>query len=119
VRRLAAGRKAKAASKPGSYLGGRPPYGYKAQGHELAIDSGQAEIVRRIYKLARDGTSIRDIAGLIDADDPSRGWHRTAIERILSRDLYKRERPGRIVDPRLWHAAQRALTTRRRKRAAS
>jgi site-specific DNA recombinase len=114
VRRLAAGRKVKAASKPGSYLGGRPPYGYKAQGHELAIDSGQAQIVRRIYKLARDGASIRDIAALIDAEDPSRRWHRTAVERILRRDIYMRKSPDRVVDPRLWHAAQRALDGRRR-----
>jgi hypothetical protein len=67
--------------------------------------------VRRIYTLARDGKSIRDIAALIDSDDPVRQWHRTAIERVLQRDIYTRERPGRIVDPRLWHAAQRALPT--------
>jgi DNA invertase Pin-like site-specific DNA recombinase len=117
VRRLAAGRKIKAANKPGSYLGGRPPYGYKAQGHELAIDSGQADIVRRIYYLAREGKSIRDIAALVDADDPSRRWHRTAIERILGRDIYMRKSPNRVVDPRLWHAAQRAMRDRRRLRS--
>ena len=114
VRRLAAGRAVKAAIKPGSYVGGRPPYGYRAQGHELVIDPDQAEIVRRIHKLARDGKSIRDIAAMIDSDDPGRRWHRTAIERILRRDIYMRERPGRIVDPRLWHAAQRALADRRK-----
>jgi site-specific DNA recombinase len=112
VRRLEAGRRVKAATKPGSYLGGRPPYGYKAQGHELAIDSGQAKIVSRIYKLAHDGTSIRDIASLIDAVDETRRWHRTTIERILGRDIYMRKNPQRIVDPRLWHAAQRALQDR-------
>lgn len=103
-----------AATKPGSYGGGRPPYGYRAQGHELAIDPDHAEIVRRLYGLAREGKSIRDIAALIDADDPTRRWHRTAIERILKRDVYMRHRPGRIVDPRLWHAAQRALGDRRK-----
>jgi DNA invertase Pin-like site-specific DNA recombinase len=114
VRRLAAGRAVKAATKPGSYVGGRPPFGYRAHGHELAIDADHAEIVRRIYKLARNGKSIREIAALIDAEVPNQRWHRTAIERILRRDVYKRERPGRIVDPRLWHAAQRALADRRR-----
>jgi site-specific DNA recombinase len=114
VRRLAAGREVKAATRPGSYVGGRPPYGYRAHGHELAIDPGQADIVRRIYRLARDGNSIREIAALIEADDPARRWHRTTIEHILRRDIYMRERPGRIVDPRLWHAAQRAITQRRK-----
>ena len=117
VRRLAAGRAVKAATKPGSYVGGRPPYGYRALGHELVIDPHQAEIVRLIYRLARDGKSIRDIAAMIGSDDPVRRWHRTAIERILRRDIYMRERPGRVVDPRLWHAAQRALANRRKRTA--
>jgi hypothetical protein len=73
--------------------------------------------VRQIYRLARDGNSIREIAALIDADDPVRRWHRTAIERILRRDIYMREYPGRIIDPRLWHAAQRALADRRKRTA--
>ena len=77
----------RAATKPGSYVGGRPSYGYRAQGHELTIDPGEAEIVRRIYMLARDGKSIREIRTLIDAEDPARDWHRTAIERILKRDV--------------------------------
>ncbi len=64
------------------------------------IDPDQAEIVSRIYRLARDGKSIREIATIIDADDPDRCWHRTGIERNLARDVYLRERPGRIVDPR-------------------
>jgi site-specific DNA recombinase len=118
VRRLAAGRQVKATTKPGSYLGGRPPYGYRAQGHELVIDPAQAEIVKKIFVLARDGVSIRNIAVKLDQDDPTRPWHRAAVERILKRDLYMREKPGRIVDARLWHAAQRALAGRSRGRRA-
>ena len=83
VRRLAAGRQVKAATKPGSYLGGRPPFGYRARGHELVIDPNEAEMVKRIYSLARDGRSIREIAAMLDEDDPSRRWHRTAVERVL------------------------------------
>ena len=116
VRRLAAGRQVKAAANPGSYLGGRPPYGYRAKGHELVIAPAEAEVVRRIYSLARDGTSIREIATLLSEDDPTRRWHRTAVERILSRDLYMRKRPSRIIDARLWHAARRALVERSRSR---
>jgi DNA invertase Pin-like site-specific DNA recombinase len=118
VRRLAAGRQVKAAMKPGSYLGGRSPYGYRPQGHELTIAPAEADLVRRIFTLARDGTSVRAIASTLDEEDPSRRWHRTAVERILKRDLYMREKPGRIVDARLWHAAQRALAERHRLRAA-
>jgi hypothetical protein len=100
--------------KPGSYIGGRPPYGYRAQGNELVIAPTEAELVKRIFTLARDGRSIREIAARLDDDDPTRRWHRTAVERILSRDIYMRERPGRIVDARLWHAARRALAQRSR-----
>ena len=50
--------------------------------------------MRRIYKLARDGRSIREIAALIDIEDSARRWHRTAIERILRREIYMRERPS-------------------------
>ena len=114
VRRLATGRQAKAAMKPGSYVGGRPPYGYRAQGHELVIAPAEAELVRRVFTLARDGASLRSIASKLDQEDPTRSWHRTAVERILQRDLYMRERPGRIVDARLWHAARRALAQRSR-----
>ena len=114
VRRLEAGRSVKAAMKPGSYLGGRPPYGYRAQGHELVIDPDQAEIVRRVFALARDGASVREIASTLDHEDAFRRWHRTGVERILKREIYMHARPGRIVDPRLWHAAQRALAHRRR-----
>jgi len=112
VRRLAAGRQVKAATKPGSYLGGRPPYGYRAHGHELVIDPEHAELVKRIFMLARDGVSVRNIAATLDREDPTGHWYRTAVERILKRDLYMREKPGRIVDAPLWHAAQRALAGR-------
>jgi DNA invertase Pin-like site-specific DNA recombinase len=116
IRRLAAGRQVKAAKKPGSYVGGRPPYAYRAQEHELVIDPGQADVVRRIFTLARDGASVRNIALMLDQEDSTRRWHRTTIERILKNGLYMREKPGQIVDARLWHAAQRALAGRGRGR---
>lgn len=119
VRRLAAGRQVKAAMRPGSYVGGRPPYGYRAQGHELVIDPDQAELVKRIFALASDGMSIRRIASRLDDEDAKRRWHRTAVERILKRDIYMREKPGRIVDARLWHASRRALAQQRRGPAAA
>ena len=118
VRRLAAGRQVKAATRPGSYVGGRPPFGYRAQGHELVIDPAQAALVQRIFLLARDGVSVRNIALMLDQEDPTRRWYRTAVERILRRDLYMRTTPGRIVDPRLYHGAQRSLAGRNRGRLA-
>jgi hypothetical protein len=75
------------------------------------------DLVRRIFTLARDGVSVRNVALKLGEEDPSRLWYRTAIERILRRDLYMREKPGRIVDARLWYAAQRALARRHRNRA--
>lgn len=119
VRRLAAGRQVKATRRPGSYVGGRPPYGYRAQGHELVIAPAEAELVKRIITLACDGASIRTIASMLDQEDPTRHWHRTAVERIVKRDLYMRQKPGRIVDARLWHAAQRSLAERNRMSAGS
>jgi site-specific DNA recombinase len=118
VRRLAAGRQVKAATRPGSYVGGRPPFGYRAQGHELVIDATRADLVRRIFMLARDGVSVRNIAAKLDEDDPTSRWHRTTIERILKNDIYMRQKPGRIVDARLYHAAQRSLAGRNRERLA-
>jgi len=119
VRRLAVGRAVKAAKKPGSYLGGRPPFGYRVRAHELVIDRAQAELVKRIFMLARNGVSVRDIASRLDQEDPTRRWHRTTIERILKNDIYMREKPGRIVDARLYHAAQRSLAGRNRERLAA
>ena len=49
----------------GLFIGGKPPYGYKAHPdgkHKFVIDENAAPIVRRIFSMAHDGTSCRQIA---------------------------------------------------------
>jgi DNA invertase Pin-like site-specific DNA recombinase len=94
---------------PRAYVGGRPAFGYRADPdtRELVIDPAAAEIVRAIFDRARRGESVRAIAHAV-------GKHPTAIARVLAHESYKREHPGRIVDPKVFNAAQRALASRRR-----
>lgn len=112
VRRLRAGREAKRERNAHAYVGGRPAFGYRADRdtHELVIDPDAAAVVRRVFDLARRGDSVRAIAAALER-------HPTQVARILSNETYKRARPGRIVDPKVWNAAQRSLAARR-KRAA-
>jgi DNA invertase Pin-like site-specific DNA recombinase len=118
VRRLRAGREAKRAQDSHAYVGGRPPFGYRAdpRTHELVVDPEAAAVVREIFERARVGGSMRSIAAALDERQAAgRSWHATSVARILSHESYKRARPGRIVDPKVWNAAQRALASRRRR----
>jgi len=61
-----------------------------------------------VFELARRGRSIRAIATEL-------GLHPTAIARMLAYEGYKLGPPAeRIVDPKLFNAATRALGSRRR-----
>ncbi|MDO9409712.1 recombinase family protein [Patulibacter sp.] len=118
VARLKAGREAKAREKgPKAYTGGRPAFGYKADPatRELVVDDEAAEVVRRAFGMVRDGSSIRAVAEALSAEGVGgRRWHPTAVARLLSHEQYKQAHPGRIVDPKVYNAAQRALAARRR-----
>jgi len=106
IARLQAGRDAKAAKFPdGRAQGGKVPFGYRRTTDGLAVDPDDAAQVRTIFDLARDGLSQRRIAERV-------GLPPTTVAGILSRDLYKLERPGRIVDPRVWNAARRISAAR-------
>lgn len=59
TRRTSGGRAVKAAK--GGYAGGRPPYGYRAEGGKLVIDEAEAEVVRLIFLLRKDGATYQDI----------------------------------------------------------
>lgn len=119
VRRLKAGRDAKARAHPTSRAqGGRVPYGYARTSTGLAVDAEQASHVRRIFALIRSGSSARAAADAMTAET-GRTWHPTAIDRIVRREVYKRGKPPskgglRLVDPRIWNEAQAALAARRR-----
>ena len=110
VARLAAGRRAKAAA--GGYAGGRPLLGFKAHDGELVVDEEAAQVVRGIYMhVARNGWSVRRVARELDERRAlGRRWDAARVHGVLKREDYK----GAIVDPRIWHRAQRALASRRR-----
>ncbi len=110
VRRLAAGRAAKAARDPRAYVGGRPAYGYLAHGGELRPHPVEAPVVRDVFAMARRGHSVRAIAGRL-------GWAPNKVARILAYEGYKLGAAGhRVVDPKVWNAAARARQGRRRAR---
>ena len=87
VRRLAAGREVKARSRPGSYLGGRPPVGYKAVGHELVPHPDEAKLVGLIFDLARRGHSVRTIAAELDRHDVDRRCYPNSVQRVLACEI--------------------------------
>jgi site-specific DNA recombinase len=113
VRRLADGRRAKAAR--GGYAGGRPPFGYEAREGELVPKDGEREVVRWIFEqVANEGRTIRQIAAALDqAGTLERPWRPSEVGVILKREAYKRG-PDPIVPPRLWNRAAAALAARRR-----
>lgn len=50
----------------GGFCGGRAPYGYKIQEHQLLIIDEQAEIVRKIFSLRESGMSIREVCDTLN-----------------------------------------------------
>ena|ERR1700722_1534071 len=58
--RMLSGKVAKKAA--GGYVGGKPPYGFKAQGGELVLDEQESELVALINRLRNDGASYRAIS---------------------------------------------------------
>lgn len=117
IARLRKGRDEKTRLHPHSRAqGGKVPHGYVRTATGLAVDPQAAADVRRCFELIRDGATVRKAAATMTAET-GRPWSFTTVEGIVRRDLYKRENPGRIVDPRLWNGAAAALASRR-KRAA-
>lgn len=113
VSRLAAGRRAKA--NAGGYSGGRPRFGYEAVEGTLYPRDDEAEVVRWIFdRVARKGWTARQVTTALDRDRTlGRRWHLTQVLRILHAHDYKTGPPGgRIVDARIWNAAQVRLLER-------
>lgn len=86
--RMAAGAERKRAA--GGYVGGRPPFGTRAERGELAPDLAVAAALDLIRRRARAGASLRAIAAELDAHGwPAPGggkrWHAKSIARILDR----------------------------------
>jgi DNA invertase Pin-like site-specific DNA recombinase len=112
VARMAAGRRAKAEREPRSRAqGGSLPAGYRrTRSGGVEVDPDAAAEVRLAFELARDGATLREVAEQL-------GWHLTTVARTLKRTEYKQGGEWRIVDPRVWNAAQEALARRRRRAA--
>jgi DNA invertase Pin-like site-specific DNA recombinase len=109
VARLRRGREEKAARDPHAYVGGRPMFGYRSnpKTHALEIDPDQAAVVRDIFERVRGGESVRKVAA-------ATGLHTSLVQRIVKHEAYKQKRPGQIVAPKVWNAAEAALAARRR-----
>jgi DNA invertase Pin-like site-specific DNA recombinase len=117
VARLRKGRDEKARKHPHARAqGGKVPYGYVRTATALRVDPERAAEVRRCFELVRDGQSVRKAAATMTAET-GRVWSFTTVAGIVRDEIYKRELPGRIVDPRVWNAAAAARSRRRRQRA--
>jgi DNA invertase Pin-like site-specific DNA recombinase len=110
VARMAAGRRAKAEREPRSRAqGGKLPHGYRrTRSGGVEVEPDAAAEVRRAFEVVRDGRTIREAAAQM-------GWHPTMLARVLKRHEYKQAGEWRIVDPRVWNAAQAALAGRRKR----
>jgi DNA invertase Pin-like site-specific DNA recombinase len=85
--RMMAGRAAKIAS--GGYGGGRPPFGWRAEGKELVPEPREQEVIALVRQLAEDGLSSRQIASRLEevGHRPKVGesWSSTQVLRIIQR----------------------------------
>jgi site-specific DNA recombinase len=91
VQRTTMGRNAKAAQ--GGYAGGRPPLGYKATPEGLAVVEAEAEIVRLIFELKKQGYSqVRTAKELCDRGytrRDGRPFSHSTVEVVLNnKDMY-------------------------------
>lgn len=78
------------AAKKG-HLSGKPPLGFKKEkdSKELIIDEVKADVVRRIFKLYLDGSSVCSICKLFNEEEVlNRKWATTTVDKILSNQLY-------------------------------
>lgn len=80
-------------AKKGEFCGRKPPYGYKVVDKLLIIDEKQAVIVREVYRLFLEGTTIMRIARIMNerkvpTDGTAKEWWPLKAYRILSNPMY-------------------------------
>lgn len=84
--RLRRGQQRKA--EKGGYAGGRPPYGYRADGRALVPIPDEQAIIRQARELRDIGLSYREIAERLTSDSsyPRSGgvWHPTMVARMVA-----------------------------------
>lgn len=85
ARRLRRGREHKA--KMGGYAHGAPPYGYRAEGGELAPDRDEQEAISLAVEMRESGASFRQIANHLNDEGiaSKRGgrWHPQTVARVV------------------------------------
>lgn len=89
--RLDGGLAAKAAK--GGSTGGRYPFGYQSQNDEIAPCPEEVQVVRRVFSLYVNHSSLQQIAARVAVEFPELcgHWQRTNVKRVLDRrDLYAR-----------------------------
>jgi DNA invertase Pin-like site-specific DNA recombinase len=87
VKRLRDGRATKRAR--GGFDGGGVPYGKRVDGAELVVDEVEAVIVARVKQLRAEGSSLREVCAVLEAEGfhPRRAerWHSDVVRRIADR----------------------------------
>lgn len=85
--RLRAGRARKKAV--GGYFGGRPPYGFRAEGRELVPAPEEQRAIRRMFELRSGGATYEAIGDQLAREGlhPRSGanWRKTTIHRVMER----------------------------------
>jgi DNA invertase Pin-like site-specific DNA recombinase len=72
--------------------GGRLPYGYRRTDKGIVTNREEAKVVRRIYKLHKQGQSLREIAKAISGE---KQWQHSSIAEILRNEAaYKGAKRG-------------------------
>jgi DNA invertase Pin-like site-specific DNA recombinase len=83
--RMAAGRAAKLATD--GYTGGRPPFGWRAEGKELVADPREQEVIALARCLSAEGLSSRQVAARLEeaGHRPKTGerWSSVQVGRVL------------------------------------
>jgi site-specific DNA recombinase len=105
--------------KAGRHVAGKIAYGYRrgSEAGRLEVDEAQAEVVRRIFLLAREGRGPGPISRRLNAEGiagpADHPWSRQTITKMLRNPVYAGELHGvkkaqpAIVSRRLWNAVQR------------
>jgi DNA invertase Pin-like site-specific DNA recombinase len=85
--RMMAGKAAKVSQ--GGYGGGRPPFGWRAEGKELVPEPGEQEAIALVRRLSDEGLSTRQIATRLEEAGirPKAGGHWSSVQvlRIIQR----------------------------------
>jgi DNA invertase Pin-like site-specific DNA recombinase len=85
--RLRVGKARKRAA--GGFVGGGPPFGYRAEGRELVPDPTEQAALARARELRDQGRSLRQVATTLQAEGhrPRRSgrWHAETVRAVLAR----------------------------------